>query len=172
MGARRSGACVCAGATRTLNGLDLGVGRELHVGGAEERGARVAARNGHDDRVHQVLDKRARDHDADFGVEVLVFACAFLVPLLPGVGLFLPRRQSHTLGDGGAVAHNRCVIDAAVTTNAAGSEGIAPGHAHVAVRLLVIDERIARELLPAIVGLHLRRLEHVKLKTRQPASCA
>ena len=35
--------CACVRAQRTLDGLDLGVGAQLHVGRAEERGAGVAA---------------------------------------------------------------------------------------------------------------------------------
>lgn len=46
---------------RTFDGLDRGVGGDLHVGGAEERGAGVAAGDGHDGGHHQVLNEGARD---------------------------------------------------------------------------------------------------------------
>ena len=46
-----------------LDGLDGGVGADLHVRRTEEGGAGVAARDAHDGGHHQVLDERARDDD-------------------------------------------------------------------------------------------------------------
>ena len=177
-----------------LDGLDLGVGRELHVRRAKERRARVAARDGHDHRVHHVLDERTRDHDADVRVDVLVLwhgdvaaggvlNRALLVERLDLHGLGVPRRQLargglgvrfdcfavgvHAIGTRGRVRHLGGTADVA-TTDAARLERLAPGDAHVAVRLLVVDEGVARELglgvgRVALGGVHLGRLEHVKL---------
>lgn len=51
--------------TVALDGLDRGVGRDLHVGRAEQRRAGVATRDGHDGRHHQVLDEGTGNGDGD-----------------------------------------------------------------------------------------------------------
>jgi len=48
-----------------LDRLDRRVGRDLHVRRAKERRARVAARDRHDGRHHQVLDKGTRDDNLE-----------------------------------------------------------------------------------------------------------
>ena len=48
-----------------LDGLDARVGRDLHVGRAEQRGTGVTTRHRHDGRHRHVLDERARNHDLD-----------------------------------------------------------------------------------------------------------
>ena len=94
--------CVC-----TFDRLDRGVGRDLHVcehgrqtqirqivatrkcesgvqtltGRAEERGARVATRDGHDSRVHQVLNEGARDDDFERVPRALRDTCDVLLDL-------------------------------------------------------------------------------------------
>jgi hypothetical protein len=50
---------------RTLDGLDRGVGGDLHVRRPEQGGAGVAARDRHDGRHHQVLDEGASDDHLD-----------------------------------------------------------------------------------------------------------
>lgn len=141
----------------TLDGLDLGVGRELHVGRAEQRGARVAARDREDRVVHQVLDEGARHHDAAVEHSVVPPAARALGVRGPVLGLGLPR------GGVAAAGHGLDALAAHVATGGheRGLERVAPGDAHVAVALLVVDEQVAREL--AVGRLDLRRRHDVEL---------
>ena len=118
-----------------------------------------------------MLDERARDHDADVGVDGRV--CGRIRRLLVELADILRRCRplgqrlvvAHRLG---RVRHLLPTVDVALATDAARLERLAPRDAHVAVRLLVVDERIARELglglgRAAVGRVDLRRLEHVKL---------
>jgi len=132
---------VCAGAQRTLDGLDLRVGRKLHVRRPKERGARLAARDGEDDVVHQVLDERTRNDDTDVRVEIAVRHAsvrsgAELADIFRGFDPFAQRR-------GLTVAH----VDQGVLIKLGvhgGCQRLGPGDAHVLVRLLVVDEHVGR----------------------------
>lgn len=48
-----------------LDRLDGGVGADLHVSGAKEGGAGVAAGDGHDGGHHEMLNEGARNDDLD-----------------------------------------------------------------------------------------------------------
>ena len=154
---------VHAGAARTLDRLDLSIGRKLHVRRPEERSARLATRDGHDHVVHQVLDEGARDDDADgqvLRVQRVVLRRAIVDGLDLGAGATQPLAGSHDLAvaaaDVGVLAGNRQVADAA------GRDGLIPGHVHVLVLLLVVDHHVAR-VLGVAHGRHLGRAHDVKL---------
>ena len=125
-----------------------------------------------------MLDKGARKHDANVHVDVVVgdlpgvvatreHHFLAIVVLLDNLGLLHPRAEflvgAHALVPKGRVRHLSLVVDVPGTTNAAGSERLGPGDAHVAVRLLVVNEHVARELLLAGIGRDLGRLHNVKL---------
>lgn len=175
--------CVIGVRVVALDGLDLRVGRQLHVGRAEERRARVAARDAEDDAVHQVLDERPGDHDAH--VDGARLSGHFG---RPGIALGLARvhiadtfGQRQPLFDRKVCCHVIFLtfswerrIDQlgrlgdfplggqAVFEDAARGDGVRPRDAHVAVRLLVVDEQVAREHL-VVQRVDLRRLHDVEL---------
>ena len=130
-----------------------------------------------------MLDKGAREHDANVHVDVGVGDLPLcgatrehhflaIVVVLDNLGIGQPRAEFlvglHALLPKGRVRHLSVGVDVPGTTNAAGIERLAPGDAHVAVRLLVVDEHVARELGlggagAAVGGVHLGRLKDVKL---------
>eukprot|EP00966_Prymnesium_polylepis_P255927 5912186-Prymnesium_polylepis.1 len=69
-----------------LDGLDAGVGADLHVRGAKERGASVAARDGDDGREHEVLDEGTSDDNLDRHPDAVGAAMEHLLDQLPRGG--------------------------------------------------------------------------------------
>mgnify|MGYP004278391693 CR=1 FL=1 len=143
---------MCVGSNRQiapLDGLDLGVGRELHIGRTEERGAGVATRHGHDHVVHRVLNEWASDHDADILVEHLI-VCGNLnsiVELDPRLALLLPFLERLGLDrstDGHLGLHcTRHVCECDIFQERR-FESLLPLDAHVLVAFLVVDHHVAR----------------------------
>lgn len=156
-----------------LNRLDRGVGGDLHVRRAKERGARVAARDRHDRRHHQVLDEGTRDDHLDREP----FAC-WLVQL----GSDLLRRlainkafdRSQVAHGGHLVLLNPSIVakegergsclgaDDVLHVLHGGLERLADGDVHVLVHLLVVDDDVVH-VGGVILGLHLGRGHAVKL---------
>ena len=114
--------------------------------------------------MHQVLDEGAREHDAH--VEA-VAARGLVAPCAARLRVGRPQSALATQAASRLAVHGHVagmpVACALAPTRAAGLERVAPGHAHVAVRLLVVDEHVARELALRPSGLDLRRRHDVEL---------
>ena len=106
--------------------------------------------------MHQVLDEGARHHDADVLVEAVPLGELGVVLARrggPRLGARVPVAELVLLHAVGWVGHRRLARhegavggEAVGALDAARGEGVRPRHAHVAVRLLVVDEHVARVL--------------------------
>ncbi len=153
---------VHAGVARTLDRLDLSVGRELHVRRAEKCSACVPARDGHDHVVHRVLDEGARNDDAHVLVEGVGPGAAVVV-LGPRLGLGGPLAK---VGVGRAIVDRLGAVlgeERRALRAERGVERIAPADAHVQVALLVEDHDVARVHAVGALGLDLGRGHDVEL---------
>ena len=156
------------GAYVALDGLDRGVGGDLHVCWPEQRRAGVAARDGDDRGHHQVLDEGASNDDLDGVPLTLANQIDDLFGGLVGREgvlrvegtrvdayiLVLPRNVGRVTEEVETGVIRGTLVRARHRTQAmhGRAERLRGGNVHVAVHLLVVDDNV--HVLAGEVGLH------------------